>query len=175
MRRLGPIDRLSKLTGQAVSWVFLAAVAITFYEVVARYLFNAPTIWAHESTIFLCAIGFIFGGVYALQRGDHIRITVVYDLLPERARRVVDIANTLLILGILCLLIYAVGIQAQRALAVMERTGTAWNVPIPAFLKTLLVVGAALMALQAAAQLWALIARRDRPDHDTSHRNGSPT
>ena len=45
-------------------------------------VFDAPTIWVHDATIMLGAICFLFGGAYALQRRDHIRITFIYDALP---------------------------------------------------------------------------------------------
>ena len=107
MDLLNPIDRLSKTVGEAVSYVFLASVVIISYEVVARYFFNAPTIWAHESTIALTAIGFVFGGAYTMQRRGHIAITIVYSLFPPRFRKVLDVFNVLVELFYLSLLFYA--------------------------------------------------------------------
>ena len=40
------IDRLNRLLGERLCYLYLVAVAITAYEVVMRYLFNAPTTWA---------------------------------------------------------------------------------------------------------------------------------
>ena len=76
MGRLNHMGRLSKTVGEWLSYVYLVAVAVITYEVVARYFFNAPTIWAHESTIALTAIGFVFGGAYTMQRRGHIAITI---------------------------------------------------------------------------------------------------
>ena len=45
---------------------------------------------------------------------------------------------------------------------VMETSGRAWDVPIPAFLKSALVLGAALMLAQTLSHLWHR--RPQRPD-----------
>ena len=81
------LDRAVRGIGEATSLVFLAAVALTFYEVILRYFFNAPTTWVHEVSIFLTAAAFIIAGSYTLQRKDHIRISLVFDMLPARGRR----------------------------------------------------------------------------------------
>lgn len=153
MDRLNPIDRLSKAVGEGLSYVFLASVAIISYEVVARYFFNAPTIWAHESTIALTAIGFVFGGAYTMQRRGHIAITIVYSLFPARVRRVLDVVNVLVELFYLGLLFFAGWVVAGKSWAVMETSASAWNQPTPVLLKTVLVVGVGLMIVQALAHL----------------------
>lgn len=153
MDRLDSVDWLSKTVGECLSYVFLASVAIISYEVVARYLFNAPTIWAHESTISLTAIGFVFGGAYTMQQRGHIAITIVYWLFPPRFRRVLDVVNVLVELFYLSLLFYGGWIVAGKAWAVMETSASAWNQPTPVLLKSVLVIGTGLMILQAVAHL----------------------
>jgi len=153
MEHLNAIDRLSKAVGEWLSHVYLASVAIISYEVVARYFFGAPTIWAHESTIALTAIGFVFGGAYTMQRRGHIAITIVYAQLPDRFRRLLDVVNVLIELLFLGLLFYAAWIVAGKSWAVMETSASAWNQPTPVLLKTVLAVGTGLMILQALAHL----------------------
>jgi TRAP-type mannitol/chloroaromatic compound transport system permease small subunit len=166
MRVSNPIDRLSGLVGRTVSYVFLISVAVMVYEVVARYVFNAPTIWAHESTITLTAIGFAFGGVYTMQRRGHISITIIYAMFPARGRAILDVVNQLVILGYLGALIYGGAIVARKSWAVMETSGSAWNQPTPVVLKTALVVGAALMVLQASVHLVRALRRLFAPRND---------
>lgn len=153
MDPLNPIDRLSKSIGERLSYVYLASVAIIFYEVVARYFFNAPTVWAHESTISLTAIGFVFGGAYTMQRRGHIAITIVYSLFPPRVRHALDVFHVLVELFFLSLLFYAGWIVAGKSWASMETSASAWNQPTPVLLKTVLVIGAGLMIVQACAHL----------------------
>ncbi len=51
-----------------------------------RYFFNSPTIWAHETTTFLCGIAFVYGGLYCAARDSHIRVVLIYDHRPPAAR-----------------------------------------------------------------------------------------
>ena len=69
----------------------VVAMLILIQEVVLRYAFGRPTIWAHETTVFLCAISFVYGGLLCTARDRHIRVVLVYDVLPPAARRVADI------------------------------------------------------------------------------------
>ena len=51
VQKLPVVDRISLGLGKALSLLFLVAVALTVYEVVMRYAFNAPTIWVHDVVI----------------------------------------------------------------------------------------------------------------------------
>jgi TRAP-type mannitol/chloroaromatic compound transport system permease small subunit len=85
------IDKLSLFIGESISYFYLVAVVITVYEVFMRYLFNAPTLWAHELTILLCAFGYLWSSGYVTQKNTHIRITALYDLLPARVQWLLDL------------------------------------------------------------------------------------
>ena len=149
----GGVDSLTRTLGEKTSNVFLLAVALTFYEVVLRYFFNAPTTWVHEVSIFLTATAFIMGGSYTLQRKDHIRISLVIESVPESTRRWLNVINLIVALYFLVALAYGAALQAEKSIDVMERTGTASDLPLPVTLKSLLVVGVVLMVLQGSVQL----------------------
>ena len=153
----GWVDAVTRTLGEKTSYAFLLAVALTFYEVVLRYFFNAPTTWVHEVSIFLTAACFIIAGSYTLQRRDHIRISLVIDSVSPRARHWLNVVNAIVALYFLIALSYGAALQAGKSIAVMERTGTASDLPIPVTLKSLLVIGAVLMVLQAAVQLSRLL------------------
>jgi TRAP-type mannitol/chloroaromatic compound transport system permease small subunit len=164
MAQLNPIDRLSKWLGERLSFVFLVAVIITSFEVTMRYVFNSPTVYVHDSAVALSAVGFIFGGTYALQRREHIRISVIYDLLPRAAQKVCDALTLLVATYFVGALAYAAIGMAIPSVRIMETSGHAWDVPIPAFVKTMLALGASVMLAQALVQLWkALRGRYEGP------------
>lgn len=156
----GPIDRLSRRVGEVFSYTFLACMLIIAYEVVARYGFNAPTIWAHDTTTALCAVGFLISGVYTLQRRQHIRITFVTDKLSASARRWLDVINGVIIVAFLALLAYEGLGQAAKSIRIMETAGTASQLPLPPIVKTALAVAAGLMMLQATVHLWRAVRGR---------------
>ena len=69
--RLGRvIDRLAIIPALGL----VVAMLILIQEVVLRYVFGRPTNWAHETTVFLCAISFVYGGLLCTARDRHIRI-----------------------------------------------------------------------------------------------------
>ncbi len=79
------IDRL----GAVVATFFLISTGVVLFEIVSRYVFDAPTRWAHETTTFLCAAGFLYGGLYALSHDKHIRVVLIYEAVSDDVRLLV--------------------------------------------------------------------------------------
>jgi TRAP-type mannitol/chloroaromatic compound transport system permease small subunit len=158
----GIVDRTSRTVGETLSWLFLISVLFTCYEVLMGWAFRAPTIWVHDATTMMSATCFLLGGAYAMQQGQHIRITFVYDLLPAPARRLCDLAG--LVLGLIYLLGlgWFAGMQALNSIRIVELSGRAWNVPMPMIIRTAFFLGTALFALQAAAEILKLLRTRSR-------------
>ena len=154
------VDRVSRTVGEKLSWLFLVSVVLTCYEVLMGWVFRAPTIWVHDATIMMSATCFLLGGAYALQGGHHIRITFVYDLMPPPAQRLCDLIGLLLTLIYLLALAWFSGMQALNSIRIVEMSGRAWNFPMPMVIRTALFLGAALLALQAAAELLKLFRGR---------------
>lgn len=90
---MGIVDRLSDGFGRLAAWLFLATGAMITYEVVARYVFNAPTIWAAEVSQLFLLWGTFLAMARPLHRGEHIRITVLTGLLGQAPRRALEIAS----------------------------------------------------------------------------------
>lgn len=82
-----------------VSAFFVGILALAvFYDVVARYIFNAPTIWANEvSTYLLQFIVFFTIGFLQLE-GKHLRVTFVIERLKGTPRRIMEALSTILII-----------------------------------------------------------------------------
>ncbi|OQX34194.1 MAG: C4-dicarboxylate ABC transporter permease [Candidatus Sedimenticola endophacoides] len=85
------IDWLSEQSGVFIAFWTINAVCFYFYEVIARYFFNMPTIWVHEASFLLLGMQYMLAGAYALLHGAHVRVDVVYNKLPERGRVGMDI------------------------------------------------------------------------------------
>jgi TRAP-type mannitol/chloroaromatic compound transport system permease small subunit len=147
------IDHISLWVSRITMYLVVAIVLAIAYEVVARYFFRAPTLWANELSLFLGGISYLFAGLFAMQQRGHIRITVVYDIVSERTKRILDV------IGTLCVVLFAAGVaiggfeSSWRSLTTWERFGTAWNPPIPAVLKPLVIVVTVLVAIQAVNNL----------------------
>ena len=147
------VTRLSGAVGMVVAWLMFSTVTIIAYEVFMRYALNRPTIWVHELTILLSAVGYLFAGAFTLSKRDHIRVSLLYDRQSPRVRTILDAVNHVAIAIFVATLAWAAHERALDAALELERTGTAWNPPLPAILYPLIVLAALLMLLQALANL----------------------
>ena len=84
------IDRFSDTVGLAVAWLNVPLVLAVAYEVIARYFFNAPTIWAYDVTYMLYAAIFMLGAAYALHKGAHIRTDFFFESWSTRTKGLID-------------------------------------------------------------------------------------
>jgi TRAP-type C4-dicarboxylate transport system permease small subunit len=153
MPKLPVIDRVSRTLGDALSVLFLVAVLLTTYEVVMRYAFNAPTIWVHDMVTALSAVCFVFGGAVASQRRTHIQMASYTERASPLMRRRLSVASDVLTAFCLAMVLYGTLQFALPSIMLRETSGRAWDVPIPAFLKAVLVVGIALMLVQTLSHI----------------------
>ena len=65
-------------TGKLVCWLILPLIFAMVYEIVARYYFIAPTIWAYDISRMVYGAHFMLGAAYALSKGVHIRSDFLY-------------------------------------------------------------------------------------------------
>lgn len=158
-----PIDTFSSLVGRRVCWLFLIAVFASVYEVAADFAFGAPTIWVHDLTIILCSACFLLGGAYAMQRREHIRITVLYDYFPESVKRRADILGLALALFYMALLSYFATTAAIESIGLVERSGRAWDFPMPMVVRISFSLGSLLLTVQIASHLFDLVRGREPP------------
>ena len=85
------IDSISDYSGRVVAWLALALVLILVFEVVARWGFNRPTIWAHLTSQMMGGTLVVMGLAYAHVHRKHLRIDVIYRTLPPRVKVILDV------------------------------------------------------------------------------------
>jgi TRAP-type mannitol/chloroaromatic compound transport system permease small subunit len=90
------IDQLSAWVGKAFAWLILVLTLGVSYEVVARYVFRAPTTWAFDFSYINYGALFLMAGAYALSRNGHVRADVLYRLWPARVQAGLDLVLYLL-------------------------------------------------------------------------------
>ena len=84
------IDKFSKWIGSVVCWILMPLIFAMTYEVLARKLFLAPTIWAYDISRFLYGALFMLGAGYALSRGVHIRADFLYRNFKIKNQGLID-------------------------------------------------------------------------------------
>ena len=87
---IGVIDRFTDFTGTVFSWISIPLVLAVAYEVFARYLFNAPTVWSFDVTYMLYGALFMLGAAYALHKGAHIRTDFFWETFSPRKKGLID-------------------------------------------------------------------------------------
>lgn len=145
-------DWITEQSGVFVSLWTVNAVCVYFYEVVSRYIFDAPTIWAHQASYLMFGMQYLLAGGFALLHGDHVRVDVVYIKLPKRAQIGVDIFTSVFFF------IFAISLAAvswrffSDSVDMLEVTEETWRIqyyPV----KAMMVLGGILLILAGLSRL----------------------
>ena len=91
------IDRFTDAIGRLVALSMLFLVVTISYEVIMRYVFNAPTIWVYESSFMVNGSAFMLGCGYALFKGAHVRTDIFWENYSERQKGIVDLVSYILL------------------------------------------------------------------------------
>ena len=86
--------------------MFAAMVAVIFFQVIMRYIFNNSLPWSEELGkfffVWISWLGISLGARY----GEHIKITMLVDRLPFRAAQVLNILSEIIVIGICVVTLY---------------------------------------------------------------------
>ena len=90
------IDTVNNWVGRIVCLLLLPVIFAMVYEVVARKLFIAPTVWAYDTSRMFAGALFMLGAGYVLMRGVHIRADFLYRNWAPKTQATVDASLYLL-------------------------------------------------------------------------------
>ena len=96
---MNPFTRLSSWLAWLAALLFAASGVMLSYEVVARYFFTRPTIWAAELSQLCLVWGSLMAMSWVLSARRHIRVTAVVTLLPGRLRQLCELLSMGLIMA----------------------------------------------------------------------------
>lgn len=147
------VDRCSHWMGVGAACLMPVLIVVVNYEVIARYVFQSPTAWALETTMFCNGCMGALGGGYCLLYKAHINIDVLYDKIKSaRVRAILDMLGFTLLGGLfLWALIWAGGEATQFAMRLGEHSNTNWA-PLVWPVKLTIVIGAVMFLLQGIAK-----------------------
>ncbi|WP_321344726.1 TRAP transporter small permease subunit [Breoghania sp.] len=146
------IDRVNSTVGRAIAWAMPLMVIIQVAVVLMRYVFGLGSIWMQESIVYLHAATFMLAGAYTLSVDAHVRVDIFYREARPRVRALVDTVGAAFFLVPMCFVIldYAWP-YVVRSWSILEGSRETSGIQGVFLLKTLILVFAALMALQAVA------------------------
>jgi len=157
-----PLDRFDRVVGRvsgalarAGEAALLALIAVTIFEVAARYLFNRPTLWAYDVAYMLSGACVMLGAAWALRVNGHVRIDVFASLLPARVQQALQIVGYVaLFLPALAVAAWAATARAVSAFATVElQQVSAWAPQVWPFYAVIALGLVALWCESAAAVL----------------------
>jgi TRAP-type C4-dicarboxylate transport system permease small subunit len=143
------VERCNVALGMVSGLGVLAMGLILGYEVVLRYFFNAPTIWAQETATYLYMWTMLAAASYTLQEGKHVHVDLLVERVPPRARHLLAVA-TGAIGTVFCAI---VAIQAYEMIAATVRFGKVSATPlrVPLWIpQSALLLGFVLLTFQFA-------------------------
>lgn len=146
------IEWLSTKAGEWVAYWAVIAVFVYYYEVLARYVFNSPTIWVHESMFLMFGMQYMLSGAYAYREDQHVRVDVIYAKFSPRGKAVADIITSVFFFIFIGTMLWTGTRFALDAIQVGEHSFTEWGVqywPV----KLMIPIGASLLLLQGIAKL----------------------
>ena len=147
------IDKISEWSGRLFCWLIIPLMVGTTYEVIVRYVFNAPTVWAYDLSYMLYGSHFMLGAGYTLLRGGHIRTDIFYQNWSPRTRATVDALLYLLLFFPGMMFYFWMGTQeALQSWSIGERSDASPWRQLVAPLKTALPAGALLVLVQGLSE-----------------------
>ena len=144
----GIIDYINEHLSNLASLLFVPMTLIAVYEVIMRYLFNRPTIWAWDVNVQLFAVIVVFGAGNTLLQKGHVVMDIFILRLSEKKRLIINMAVYIIFIATMAIVVWQCGIFAHRSIEIGERTSTLLSPPIYP-LKTGIFIGVALFWLQA--------------------------
>lgn len=83
------VDQLSKISAWLSKLALIILAVAMLYEVIARYVFNASTIWAFDISYMATGIAFMLGVAWTAQVDGHVKVDVLSSLMPKRISRII--------------------------------------------------------------------------------------
>ena len=166
------IGRLNNFSGAFVAYWSVIAVFVYYYEVLARYVFNSPTNWAHESMFLMFGAQYLLAGGFCLREDAHVRVDVFYTRFSTKRKAQVDVLTSVFFFIFTVSLLASGWTFFNDSFEVREVSFTEWGIqyyPI----KLTLALGATLLLLQGISRLLHDIATLRSADAVSGGVNGT--
>ena len=152
------IDAANTFIGKRVAWLLLLAVLVSAINATVRKVFDTSSnSWLELQWVLFSAV-FLLCSPWTLLSNEHIRIDIVNNLLPQRARNIIDVIGHAFFLLPLTVVMIITGVPFFYAsYKINEQSSNAGGLPQwPA--KSLIMIGFALLLVQGISELIKRIA-----------------
>jgi TRAP-type mannitol/chloroaromatic compound transport system permease small subunit len=147
------IDAFIDAQGKIMSFLIYPLLLIVLYEVVKRYVFNAPTVWGFEATTFSYGLHYMFGLSFMERHNGHVSVDIVTSRLSKKTQAIISIVTYLTIFTPVYFFMTVGSIKFAYASTVQgELNSTSWAPPIWPF-KILMAVSFGFLLLMGIGSL----------------------
>ncbi len=147
------IDAIQERIGNAVSWFMLGMVLVVFGDVVFRYVFNRSWVFLQELEWHFFGLVYLLAAGYTMLHNEHVRVDIIYSRLSPRRKAWLDFILTFIMLFPACfLIIYTTWPLVKHSFAVNEGSPDPGGLPARWVLKSVIIIGFALLTLQGISQ-----------------------
>lgn len=151
------IRAIDKFTGACIYLVMLLLVPLILsnvIEVLMRYVWKEPTVWATDMTVMTYGSVFMLGAAYALREGAHVRTDMFWDKFSDRTKGIIDSVSYLLLFLPVMAVLFAISIDDFfYAYSINERSTLSLWQPILWPFRAVIPLSAALLFIQGIAEL----------------------
>ncbi len=152
------VDKINTWIGKRVAWLILVAVLVSAVNATVRKVFDTSSnSWLELQWVLFSAV-FLMCSPWTLLSNEHIRIDIVNNFLPQRARNIIDVIGHAFFLLPLAVIMIITGVPFfLKSFEINEQSWNAGGLPQwPA--KSLIMIGFTLLLFQGLSELVKRIA-----------------
>ncbi|WP_440696040.1 TRAP transporter small permease [Candidatus Pelagibacter sp. HIMB109] len=123
------LDKVIKYSGYTAAGLYVLIGFIVSFEVISRYIFNAPTIWVNEISRLLQIWATYLALTYTFHNKEFIRITVFYDKANDKTKKVLDFISFIFIIYFSSFVTYYGWLIAYDSFEVGRTSSTILDLP----------------------------------------------
>jgi TRAP-type mannitol/chloroaromatic compound transport system permease small subunit len=148
------IDSVNDRLGRLAAWIVVPLAVIVLLEITLRYFANNPTIWVYDVSWMLFSVFFLLGGGYTMVHKRHVRIDLLYSMLPKRGQAIYELfffivmfLPTMAVIGLRSVDYAAAAWETGQSLST-----TVWTFPA-APIRTVIPIAFFLLFMQGIAEV----------------------
>lgn len=94
LKTLGFVDSLNERLGFGMALLLYTLFTVMLIEVIARYVFSAPTQWTFLLTLFIFSYVTFLGTGWVMLHKEHVNVDILHSRLSPRWQAIIDLITT---------------------------------------------------------------------------------
>lgn len=148
---LKAVDQLNEWAGRVMGVVACGVILLICYQVITRYVFKDPPIWAYDVIVYSMGSVYVMAGGYALLKNAHVNVDIFVTKLSPRKRAILDLFLFPIFVLSCVSLIWGGWEWAWKSFAMREKSGSPSGIPIYPF-RFVIIIGTIMLLLQGIAK-----------------------